>query len=210
MPESGGRVPRILNQGTREAVQWRASYSPLFSQYMSDRGPGWLSRYNDSLQVGRSGDRIPVGGEIFRTRPDRPWGPPSLLPHGYRVFPGSKAAGAWRWSPTPSSAEVNPLNAELNPTCHLLALIGAHHIFHVSRIRVKERVGLYLYSFFVPMQPVLGWTLNIGQKAGHSRSGCGGKKRNTASLREQTTYCPTQPVGALSTRSSPYLWGTVI
>ena len=23
-------------------------------------------------------DRIPVGGEIFRTRPDRPWGPPSL------------------------------------------------------------------------------------------------------------------------------------
>jgi len=30
-----------------------------------------------------------------------------------------------------------PLNAELNPTCHLLALLGAHHILHVSRIRVK-------------------------------------------------------------------------
>jgi len=26
-----------------------------------------------------SGDRIPVGGEIFRTRPDRPWDPPILL-----------------------------------------------------------------------------------------------------------------------------------
>ena len=31
------------------------------------------------------------------------------------------------------------LNAELNPTCHLLALLGAHHILHVSKIRVKER-----------------------------------------------------------------------
>jgi len=32
---------------------------------------------------------------------------------------------------------INPLNAELNPICHLLALLGAHPIFHVSRIRVK-------------------------------------------------------------------------
>jgi len=32
---------------------------------------------------------------------------------------------------------INPLNAELNPICHLLALLGAHHILHVSRIRVK-------------------------------------------------------------------------
>ena len=31
----------------------------------------------------------------------------------------------------------NPLNADLNPICHLLTLLGAHHIFHVSRIRVK-------------------------------------------------------------------------
>jgi hypothetical protein len=34
-------------------------------------------------------------GEIFRTRPDRPWGPPSLLCNGYRVLTGGKAAGAW-------------------------------------------------------------------------------------------------------------------
>jgi hypothetical protein len=33
------------------------------------------------------------GGEFFRTRPDRPWGPPSLLYNGYRVFPVGKAAG---------------------------------------------------------------------------------------------------------------------
>jgi hypothetical protein len=30
------------------------------------------------------------------------------------------------------------LNAELNPICHLLALLGARHILHVSRIRVNK------------------------------------------------------------------------
>ena len=33
---------------------------------------------------------------------------------------------------------LNPLNAELNPICYLLALLGAHHFLHVSRIRVKS------------------------------------------------------------------------
>jgi len=32
----------------------------------------------------------------------------------------------------------NPLNAELNLICHLLALLGAHHILHISGIRVKQ------------------------------------------------------------------------
>jgi hypothetical protein len=34
----------------------------------------------------------------------------------------------------------NPLNAELNPICLLLALLGAHHIFHVSGLRVNVEV----------------------------------------------------------------------
>jgi len=29
---------------------------------------------------------------------------------------------------------INPLNAELNPICCLLALLGAHHFLHLSRI----------------------------------------------------------------------------
>jgi len=33
---------------------------------------------------------------------------------------------------------INPLNAKLNPICHLLALLGAHNILHISRIRVKN------------------------------------------------------------------------
>jgi hypothetical protein len=33
---------------------------------------------------------------------------------------------------------INPLNVELNFICHLLALLEAHHILHISRIRVKH------------------------------------------------------------------------
>ena len=36
---------------------------------------------------------------------------------------------------------INPLNAELNPICHLLALL-AHHIFHFSGLRVQEQYTL--------------------------------------------------------------------
>ena len=45
---------------------------------------------------------------------------------------------------------INPLNPELNPICYLLALLGAHHFLHVSRIRVKSltfrRLVSYIYG----------------------------------------------------------------
>jgi hypothetical protein len=50
----------------------------------------------------------------------------------------------------------NPLNAELNPICHLLALLGSHPILHVSRIRVNyilvviQRIGI-LHTHIHPM-----------------------------------------------------------
>ena len=37
-----------------------------------------------------------------------------------------------------TSVYANGLNAELNSICHLLALLGAHHILHVSRKRIKN------------------------------------------------------------------------
>ena len=39
--------------------------------------------------------------------------------------------------------QINPLNADLNPICHLLVLVGAHHILHISRVRVKD---VFVYS----------------------------------------------------------------
>ena len=35
---------------------------------------------------------------------------------------------------------INPLNAELNPICHLVALLGVHHFFHVSGITVTSLI----------------------------------------------------------------------
>ena len=44
----------------------------------------------------------------------------------------------------------NPLNPELNHICYLLALLGAHHFLHVSRLRVKlltlRRLMSYIYG----------------------------------------------------------------
>jgi hypothetical protein len=74
----------------------------------------------------------PGGGEIFRSRPDRPRGPPSLLYNGYRVsFPGVKRPGREAHHPPSSSAKV------------------------------KERVELYLYSPSGPSWTVLGRTLPL-------------------------------------------------
>jgi hypothetical protein len=74
----------------------------------------------------------PGGGDIFCSRPDRPWGPPSLLYNGYRFcFPGVKRPGRGADHPPSSSAEV------------------------------KERVQLYLYSHSGSSWPVLGWPLPL-------------------------------------------------
>ena len=43
----------------------------------------------------------------------------------------------------------NPSNAKLKPICHLLALLGAHHIFHVSRIRVNNVIYVFLFLDFI-------------------------------------------------------------
>jgi hypothetical protein len=72
----------------------------------------------------------PIYYDSFRSCPDWPWGPPSLLYNGYRVsFLGVKRPGHGVDHPPPSSA------------------------------RVKERVELYLYSSSGPSWSVLGRTL---------------------------------------------------
>jgi hypothetical protein len=73
-------------------------------QYINNYHRALLSGVGTDSSVGiatRYGLDGPViesrrGGGIFRTRPDRSWGPPSLLYSGYRVFPGGKAVGEWR------------------------------------------------------------------------------------------------------------------
>ena len=59
---------------------------------------------------------------------------------------------------------INPLNAELNPIYHLLALLGVHHFLHVSKIRVKSLtlrllmsyiyIYIYIYIYGAPILDV--------------------------------------------------------
>ena len=39
-----------------------------------------------------------------------------------------------------SEENINTLKVELNPICHLLILFGVHHIYHISRIKVKQQL----------------------------------------------------------------------
>ena len=102
-------------------------YDPLFVGRVA---------YSDWLWAGLSGDRILVGGEIFRACPGRPWGPPSLLYNRYQVFPGGKERPGHDTDPSPPSSAV-----------------------------VHERVEQYLYSPYGPYGlyrasvPVQGCTL---------------------------------------------------
>ena len=74
----------------------------------------------------------PGGGQIFRTRSDRPWRPPSLLYNAYRVsFPRVKRPGR-----------------------------GVNHP-PTSIAGVKERVEPYLYSLGGPSWSVLRRNLHL-------------------------------------------------
>ena len=55
--------------------------------------------------------------------PDRPCGPPNFLYNGYRVFPGDKSAGAWRWPPTPIKRRDEGENITSNPPLGLRGLL---------------------------------------------------------------------------------------
>ena len=80
---------------THHAVSIRARFNTpityIYSafQMSRDRSVGIATRYG----LDGPGIESRWGGEIFLTRPDRSWGPLSLLYNEYWVFPGAKAAG---------------------------------------------------------------------------------------------------------------------
>jgi len=63
---------------------------------------------------------------------------------------------------------INPLKPELNPICYLLALLGAHHFLHVSRIRVKLLTFKLLMLYIYMEHPFLMF-LDHTQTTQHSR-----------------------------------------
>ena len=80
-------------------------------------------------------------GEIFRTCPDRPWGPPSLLYNGYRVFPGCKERPGRDADP---SALLVPLSrkSRVVPLLPLWAVRPLQNLSACTRVHFT----FYLYS----------------------------------------------------------------
>jgi hypothetical protein len=77
----------------------------------SQKPTGRINRKMTSVQRLATGWKVrgsnPGGSEIFRTCPDRLWGPPSLLYNGHRLFPGGRKRPGRDADPSPpSSAEV--------------------------------------------------------------------------------------------------------
>jgi len=70
----------------------------------------------------------PGGGEIFRSCPNRPWGPPSLLYNGYRVFPGAKERPGRDADPSPPSSAVDHERVEL----YLYSPYGPYGLYRAS------------------------------------------------------------------------------
>jgi hypothetical protein len=70
----------------------------------------------------------------------------------YRLLLGKPEGNAYKINN--DIIKFNPLNAELNPICYLLAFL-AHHFLHVSRIRVKSltlkllmsHIYIYIYIY---------------------------------------------------------------
>jgi hypothetical protein len=91
----------LTSQHGRLCYQW-SSWSSFLWKIMCSLYLIWVDQ--DSIvsivtRYGRHGPGIASWwGWDF---PHQPWVPPSLLYNGYWVFPGGKAARAWRWPPTP-------------------------------------------------------------------------------------------------------------
>ena len=70
----------------------------------------------------------PGRGKIFRTCPDRPWGPPSLLYNGYRFFPGGKNRPGRDADPSPPFSAVGHEIVEL----YLYSPYGPYGLYRAS------------------------------------------------------------------------------
>jgi len=91
-------------------------------------GPG--SSVGITTGYGLDGRRIESrwGARFFRTCPDRPWCPPSLLYNGYRVFPGGKERPGRDADPSPPSSAVGHERVEL----YLHSPYGLYGLYRAS------------------------------------------------------------------------------
>jgi hypothetical protein len=80
-------------------------------------------------------------GEIFRTCPDRPWGPHSLLYNGYRVFPGGRK---WPGRDTDPSPLLVP---RFRKKCRAIPLLTLRVFVACGRVKPT-----YIKSIYRPIR----------------------------------------------------------
>ena len=115
-----------------------------FSTTTTSVHAGTSTLQDESVQTGRESN--PGEGVIFRTRPDRPWGPPSLLYDGHRVsFPGVKRPRGVVNHPPPTSAEVKEkVELYLYSPCVFVVCSRVNftfYLFHLRHLPESRNVG---------------------------------------------------------------------
>jgi hypothetical protein len=87
-----------------------------------------------------------------------------MPPHVMRLKVGAFIV----WSYFRSRSRINCLNDELNPICHLVALLGAHNILHVSGARVNgwnKTGGNPSYDIYMPSISTGGTCHTLGESS---------------------------------------------
>ena len=87
-------LTRYLQKNVRDSMLNRGRMFLLTLQFYIRLPTGWTVR-----------ESKPGWGEIFRTCPDRPSGPPTFLYNGYRVFPVGKLRSGRDADPSPPSSD---------------------------------------------------------------------------------------------------------
>jgi hypothetical protein len=97
---------KALHSPSFQIIEWRYSntqhmfYTSQLHFPATSTYPSWAGRAQSVQRLAMSWavrGSNPGEGEIFRTRPDRPWVSPNLLYNEYRSIPGDKAVGQWLW-----------------------------------------------------------------------------------------------------------------
>ena len=160
-----------MTNGTRRG--WGVSVTPVPTL------PPGKTRYTLYRRLGGPQGR---SGQVRKISPPPGFDPRTVQPVAqslhrlsypvHHQFKGVSKLNGWRLTQSikffrhikkPGSQDkvFNPLNAELNPICHLLALLGVHFL-HVSRMRVKSLtlrllmsyIYIYIYIYGAPILDV--------------------------------------------------------
>jgi hypothetical protein len=117
----------VLNETNRILVLLQLLFVIIYELFIVQCGPD--SVVDIATGYGLDGPGIESWwGKIFRTCPDRPWGPPSLLYYGYRVFSGGKERPGRDADPSPPSGAVGHERVEL----YLYSLYGPYGLYRAS------------------------------------------------------------------------------